>query len=224
MIQLAAIRKPSRAERSLAVRRRLFDAAAKIVGERGYAEASVARITQEAGVAQGTFYNHFASRQALLDSLLPELGAQMARAIQDRTAAIRPEEQRELARFQAWFDYLAENPGFLRILNEAEFAAPEAFRRHIANIAGPYHRILIRARDRGELGQFSDGELEVVVHMLMGARSYLGQRFGPAQPAGGAVISAYARLLACGLFGPETHDQKRTRGPREEPHCLPSVA
>ena len=197
----AAIRKPSRAERNAAVRRRLFNAAAKIVGLRGYAEASVARITQEAGVAQGTFYNHFACRQALLDTLLPELGQQMAHAIQARTAQVRPEAARELARFQAWFDYLADNPGFLRILNEAEFAAPEAFRRHIANIAGPYHRILIRARDWGELGPFSDAELEVVVHMLMGARSYLGQRFGPAQPAGGAVMSAYARLLAGGLFG-----------------------
>jgi AcrR family transcriptional regulator len=196
-----AIRKPSRAERNQAVRQRLFDAAVKIVGLRGYAEASVARITLEAGVAQGTFYNHFASRQALLDSLLQELGQQMAHVIQSRTAAIRPEEQRELARFQAWFDYLSENPGFLRILNEAEFAAPEAFRRHITNIAGPYHRILIRARDRGELGAFSDLELEVVVHMLMGARSYLGQRFGPKQAANGAVMSAYARLLASGLFG-----------------------
>ena len=195
MNQHTALRKPSRAERNQAVRQRLFDAAARIVGERGYAEASVARITAEAGVAQGTFYNHFASRQALLDSLLPELGQQMAHAIQSRTAAIVPEQQRELARFQAFFDYLSENPAFLRILNEAEFAAPEAFRRHIANIAGPYHRILVRARDRGELGAFSDLELEVVVHMLMGARSYLGQRFGPTQPADGAVMGAYARLL-----------------------------
>lgn len=211
----AAIRKPGRAERNQTLRRRLFDAAAKIVGERGYAEASVARITQAAGVAQGTFYNHFASRQALLDTLLPELGQQMAHAIQDRTAAIRPEAPRELARFEAWFDYLAENPGFLRILNEAEFAAPDAFQRHIANIAGPYHRILIRARDRGELGAFSDAELEVVVHMLMGARSYLGQRFGPAQLPDGAVMRAYARLLAGGLFG---------EGPRDPPECPPSVA
>jgi len=205
----AAIRKPSRAERNQAVRQRLFDAAARIVGERGYAEASVARITAEAGVAQGTFYNHFASRQALLDSLLPELGQQMAHAIQSRTAMVRPEKLRELARFQAFFDYLSENPGFLRILNEAEFAAPEAFRRHIANIAGPYHRILIRARDRGELGAYSDAELEVVVHMLMGARSYLGQRFGPEQPAGGAVMSAYARLLADGLFGTATQQSRQ---------------
>ena len=43
------------------------EAATKIVGKYGYAEASVARITDEAGVAQGTFYNHFENRQELLD-------------------------------------------------------------------------------------------------------------------------------------------------------------
>ncbi|WP_299104437.1 helix-turn-helix domain-containing protein [uncultured Bradyrhizobium sp.] len=32
------------------------------LGRYGYAEASVARITDEAGVAQGTFYNHFENR------------------------------------------------------------------------------------------------------------------------------------------------------------------
>ena len=38
--------KLSRAERNYEVKRRLFDAAAKIVGRLGYAEASVARITE----------------------------------------------------------------------------------------------------------------------------------------------------------------------------------
>src|SRR6202000_312244 len=121
---------------------------------------------------------------ALLDSLLPALGMEMARHIQDRTEAITPEAARESARFQAFFDYLRENPGFLRILNEAEFAAPEAYRRHIENMAAPYQRILARARDRGELGDYSDAELETIVHILMGARSYLSQRYGADEAIG----------------------------------------
>ncbi len=182
------------------MRKRLFDAAARIVGELGYAEASIARITMAAGVAQGTFYKHFPSRQALLDELLPALGEEMVHFIQDRTAAIRPELAREIARFRAFFDYLRDNPDFLRILNEAEFAAPDAFRRHIANMAGPFQRILSKARDRSELADFSEAELEVVVHMLMGARSYLSQRYGAAQSDDAAVFSAYAKLLKRGLF------------------------
>jgi len=170
------------------------------VGEFGYAEASVARITELAGVAQGTFYNHFASRQALLDSLLPRLGKEMAHYIQARTEAIRPESAREVARFRTFFDYLKENPGFLRILNEAEFAAPEAYRQHIENMAAPFQRILQRARGRDEVGQFSDAELEVVVQILMGARSYLSQRYASDEPVEDHVFSAYAKLLEHGLF------------------------
>lgn len=180
------------------MRRRLFEAAARIVGDLGYAEASVARITDLAGVAQGTFYNHFASRQALFDELLPTLGLEMAHFIQERTRDICPESAREIARFRAFFDYLRENPGFHRILNEAEFAAPVAFQKHIDNMAGPYRRMLRSARDKGEVGGFSDPEIEVVVHILMGARSYLSQRFSGV--ADEALFGAYARLLRNGLF------------------------
>ena len=37
----------------------------------------ISLITQRAGVAQGTFYNHFKTRQDLLDQLLPALGKDM---------------------------------------------------------------------------------------------------------------------------------------------------
>lgn len=189
----------TRAERNEDVKRRLFEAARHIVGKLGYAEASVARITEMAGVAQGTFYNHYPNRQALLDSLLPSIGQEMTRYIQDRTEAVGPEADRETARFRAFFDYLAENAGFLRILNEAEFSAPEAYRQHMENMAAPFQRILGRARDRGELQGYSDAELEVVVHILMGARSYLSQHYGSG-PLDEAVFNAYARLLRGGLF------------------------
>lgn len=125
----------------------------------------------------------------------------MAHFIQIRTDGIRPEAAREIARFQAFFEYLRENPGFLRILNEAEFAAPVAFQRHLENMAAPYQRILKRARERGELVAFDDAELEVVVHILMGARGYLSQRFAASDRVDEAVFSAYAKLLNGGLFG-----------------------
>ncbi|MBU6269054.1 MAG: TetR/AcrR family transcriptional regulator, partial [Sphingomonadales bacterium] len=158
--------------------------------------------TARAGVAQGTFYNHYESRQALFDALLPALGQEMARFIQQQTEAVQPESARETARFAAFFAYLAAHPGFLRILNEAEFAAPVAYAAHIANIAGPFQRILARARERGEIGAFSDAELGVVVHILMGARGYLAQRQAAGQPVEPHVLSAYAKLLGGGLFTP----------------------
>jgi AcrR family transcriptional regulator len=196
--------KLTRIERNQEMKRRLFRAASQIVGQRGYAQTSIARITELAGVAQGTFYTHFANRQALLDELLPTLGLEMVKFIQDRTETIRPESARETARFRAFFDFLAENPGFLRVLNEAEFAAPEAFHRHIANITAPYQRILQRARKRGELRDFDDAQIEAVVHILIGARGYLSQRYGRSMPVDAVVFRAYAKLLQGGLFPTDT--------------------
>ncbi|HEY8572478.1 TetR/AcrR family transcriptional regulator [Phenylobacterium sp.] len=199
-----ARRKISRQERNEEVRRSLFRAAGEIVGERGYEEASISRITERAGVANGTFYNHFETRQELLDQLLPSLGEEMIEFIRQRTRDVRPERDRELARFRAFFEFLVENPGFLRILNEAEFSAPEAYRQHIQNVSLPYLRILQRARGAGETRDFTDAELEAVVHILIGARGYLSQRYayaeGGARLPDEAVFDAYAKLLIGGLF------------------------
>ena len=79
------VTKLNRVERNAWTKQKIFDAATKIVGKYGYAEASVARITEAAGVAQGTFYNHFENRQELLDQLLPKIGMVMVRFIRERT-------------------------------------------------------------------------------------------------------------------------------------------
>lgn len=198
--------KLTRAERNELTRQKLFDAARKVVGRLGYAEASVARITAEAGVAQGTFYNYFETRQELLDELLPEIGKDMLRFIGERTRRDVSETERESDRFRAFFDYLKEVPEFLRILNEAELFAPAGYRRHIETVASSYARLLRRGRDRGEVQAFTDEEIEVLVHMFMGARGYLSQRYAYAENSVATVpdhvLSAYGKLLSGGLFLP----------------------
>jgi AcrR family transcriptional regulator len=196
--------KLSRAERNEATKRKLFDAAAKVVGRHGYAEASVARITSEAGVAQGTFYNHFTNRQELLDQLLPTIGQDMVRFIRERTRSDGVEALKEADRFGAFFAFLKEVPEFLRILNEAEFFAPAGYQLHLDLVAATYSRLFKRGRDKGEVGDFSDDEIEALVHMFMGARGYLSRRYAYDAESVHAVpdhvLSAYAKLLGGGLF------------------------
>jgi AcrR family transcriptional regulator len=197
------VTKLNRVERNAWTKRKIFDAATKIVGKFGYAEASVARITEEAGVAQGTFYNHFESRQELLDQLLPKIGIDMVRFIRDRTGTAQ-EAQQEIERFAAFFDFIREVPEFLRILNEAEFFAPSGYQKHLDNIVVAYVRILQRARDAEAITDFSDQEFEAVVYMLMGARGYLSQHYsysgGKVTAVPDHVISAYQKLMTRGLF------------------------
>ncbi|HUN99350.1 MAG TPA: helix-turn-helix domain-containing protein, partial [Bradyrhizobium sp.] len=87
------VTKLNRVERNAWTKQKIFDAATRIVGRYGYAEASVARITEQAGVAQGTFYNHFDNRQELLDQLLPKIGQDMVRFIRERTGTAHAARQ-----------------------------------------------------------------------------------------------------------------------------------
>src|SRR6478736_10176158 len=194
----AKVTKLNRVERNAWTKQKIFDAATKVVGKYGYAEASVARITEEAGVAQGTFYNHFQSRQELLDQLLPKIGIDMVHFIRERTGTAHAARQ-EIERFSAFFDFIREVPGFLRILNEAEYFAPIGYQKHLDNIATAYVRILRRARQAGVIVDYSDEEFEAIVDMFMGARGYLSRRYsyaaGKVTAVPDHVISAYEKLI-----------------------------
>jgi AcrR family transcriptional regulator len=200
------VAKLNRVERNAWTKRKIFDAATRMVGKYGYAEASVARITEEAGVAQGTFYNHFESRQELLDQLLPKIGIDMVHFIRERTGTAHAARQ-EIERFSAFFEFIREVPEFLRILNEAEYFAPIGYQKHLDNIATAYVRILRRARLAGAIVDFSDEEFEAIVHMFMGARGYLSRRYsnagGKVTAVPDHVISAYQKLVTRGLFTPD---------------------
>jgi AcrR family transcriptional regulator len=201
----AKVTKLNRVERNAWTKQKIFDAATKVVGKYGYAEASVARITEEAGVAQGTFYNHFENRQELLDQLLPKIGIDMVQFIRARTSTADAARQ-EIERFSAFFDFICEVPEFLRILNEAELFAPNGYQKHLDNISTAYVRILKRARLAGAIVDYSDKEFEAIVHVLMGARGYLSRQYTYSADGVSAVpthvISAYRKLVTRGLFSP----------------------
>jgi AcrR family transcriptional regulator len=203
----AKVAKLNRVERNAWTKQKIFEAATKVVGRYGYAEASVARITEQAGVAQGTFYNHFVNRQELLDQLLPKIGIDMVHFIADRTGTGHAARQ-EIERFSAFFDFIREVPEFLRILNEAEFFAPAGYQKHLDNIVIAYVRILQRARQAGAIVGYSDAEFEAIVHVLMGARGYLSLRYSYSEDGGVVdvpvhVKTAYEKLITRGLIKPE---------------------
>ncbi len=193
----------SRIEKADDTRRALFHAAAKVVGKYGYADASVIRITSEAGVANGTFYNYFETRQHLFDQLLPAHGEEILSFIKKQVGEGTAGIERERLRITAYFEFCVKNPGFLRILNEAEVFAPRAFRNHLNRFADGYIRALKRGVQRGEITGYTEQDLEAVVHMLMGARTYLtalwdrrrGTRSLPSD-----LIEAYLKLLEIPLF------------------------
>ena len=163
----------ARAQRLERTRRDLLRAATAVIGEVGYEKASIARITSRAKVAQGTFYSYFKSRQDLFDRLLPAVGEDMLARITDRMHGATDLMDVEERGVRGLFKYIVENPGFYRLLNEAETLAPKAHRAHFTNVTEGYIRALRVAWKKGELAGYNEREIEVLAYLLMGMRSYL---------------------------------------------------
>jgi AcrR family transcriptional regulator len=188
----------ARGERTL---RKILDAAREEFGERGFAESSIVGITRRAGVALGTFYTYFDSKEALFQALVRDMSAQVrdhvAPVLRDAAGTIEG-EGRALESF-LWF--AREHRDVYRIIDEAEFVDPNAYREHYETTATRIAARLIAGRDRGEIAAaYSDEELEILAWALMGANVFLGLRFAVWSSTDPKLVAdATNKLLRSGL-------------------------
>ena len=102
-------------------REELLRAATRVFAKRGYRAASISDIIKAAGVARGTFYLYFRSKQdilfAVIDDLREQQKAFIAQLSQQEGSVARP-DPREQARqgFLAWLRFYDQRRDALKIL------------------------------------------------------------------------------------------------------------
>src|SRR6266508_4796918 len=84
---------PSPAPAADLTRQRLIRAALELFTTRGYHDTTTAQIAKKAGVAEGTIYRHFPSKQQLLNELYRAALRWAAKLVQDAEAAEKPRVQ-----------------------------------------------------------------------------------------------------------------------------------
>lgn len=197
----------TREDRAARTREQLLISAARVVGEHGYRDASIQRITADAGMAQGTFYLYFESRQALFDELLPHFGLHMLEVVRERAHGAKGFFEVEEIGVRTVFQYLFDNPWFWRVLNEAEVEAPNAWARHHSEVTSRYTKFLQRARAEGEITAYAESELGTLAYLLIAARDYLYlYHLAKADRSMGipdSVIRTYIQFLRHGLGSPK---------------------
>lgn len=185
--------KAPRTARGRATLRRLLDAAAAEFGERGFHEASISGITRRAGTALGSFYTYFDSKEAIFTALVKDMSARVAGAAATAMASGTGGVEREREVLGAFLDFAREHKEIYRIIDEAEFAAPDNYRAHYADAAA---RIAMRLDEGVAAGEIAPGDNEVRAWAIMGMNVFLGLRFAvwdSARPV--AEVAAIAGAL-----------------------------
>jgi AcrR family transcriptional regulator len=160
--------------RGVETRQRLLDASEAVFGALGYHDASIVKVTEAAGVGQGTFYLYFASKKDVFDELVRDLNRRVRHAMKEASSQGETRLESELLGFGAYFRFTAEHPALYRIIRQAEFVSPEMLHYHYDKLAEGYVEGLRESMARGELG---DIDPEVSAWALMAAGELLGMRF-----------------------------------------------
>jgi AcrR family transcriptional regulator len=164
-----------RTERGRRTLRALLDAAAAEFGERGFHDASIARITARAGVALGTFYTYFDSKEAVFRALVRDMSSQVRATVGPQILDAPDRLSGERLGLTAFLDFVRTHKGLYRILDEAEFVDPASWRAHYEETVAGYVASLTAAAERGEVR----GDVgEVHAWAIVGMNVFLGLRYG----------------------------------------------
>lgn len=155
-------------------RQRLLDAAEQTFGDLGYHDASIVKITEAAGVSQGTFYLYFGSKQEVFQELVLDLNRRVRHAMAEGAATGRTRAEQERGGFRGFFGFTAQHPALYRVIRQAEFASPATLQEHYRRIAEGYVQGL---RQAAEAGEITRADPEVLAYVLMAVGEMIGMRW-----------------------------------------------
>ena len=174
MNQHSYIGKKPKTKRGRETRNRLLEAAEIEFGEKGYHEAAISGITARAGVALGTFYVYFASKEEIFRALVAFMGTLTRQWIAERVGDSPDRITAEERGIEAFIEFVRLHRNLYRIVSEAQFVAEDAFRDYYTVFANAYRDNLARA---GASGEIRAGDYEVWAWSLIGTAVFLGMRF-----------------------------------------------
>lgn len=189
-------------DRGRETKQRILQAAERVFGEQGYHDASITRIVQDAGIAQGTFYLYYRSKRDVFIEVVRYLATELRDAIHAATQGLSSRTEVEEQGFWAFFRFVERHPLSYRIVRQAEFVDLETFRAYYQNLAKGYQRGLEAAMAAGE---FVPRDAEALAYALMGIGDFVGMRYVLFSGGGTVPESALQDLMQFIFYGLKGH-------------------
>ena len=174
MVQVSSTTKAPKTQRGRRTRNRLLEAAEIEFGRKGFHEASISGITYRAGVALGTFYTYFESKEQVFRALVRYMSRRTRERIAEKVVDAPNRLAAERLGIEAFIEFARRHKSIYRIITEAEFVAPEEYREHYKGFGAAYEANLKEAAGRGEI---RSGDFETWSWAIMGSIVFLGMRY-----------------------------------------------
>lgn len=155
-------------------RQHLLSVAEEVFGEKGYFNASIVDITQQAKVAQGTFYNYFPSKQAIFEELVRNMSHSFRSEIREAIKAADSFEESQRIGFRTFFSYVRNHRNLYSIVQQAVMVDEELYRWYYDRLASGYIKGLEEAIGKEEIKQY---DTETIAYCLMGISQFIGMRW-----------------------------------------------
>ena len=156
------------------IRERLLAAAEEIFGRRGFYGASIAEVTRRAGIAQGSFYLHFPSKEAIFRELMRTRGVELRDTLRRSVKGIQKRSDIERVGFIAFFRWIGDHPWFYRVTRQAEFIDPALREGWYREFAQDYAAALAGAMEAGAIDRTDP---EVLGWAIMGMADFIAMRW-----------------------------------------------
>ncbi|GEN36458.1 TetR family transcriptional regulator [Aneurinibacillus danicus] len=163
-----------RTQRGMKTKQKLLDAAEIVFGEKGFHQASIVDITQQAKVSMGTFYTYFESKEDIFRELVMSMQKNMRKAIKIGTQGITDRIELEREGFRIFFQFLQKHRYLYRLFRQAEFVDVELHRSYFETFSRGYISGLQDSMEKGEIRAYNP---ELLAYCFMGIMDYVGMKW-----------------------------------------------
>jgi AcrR family transcriptional regulator len=150
-------------------RNQILDAAATLFAERGFHRATTRDIAEAADVSEGTLYNYFESKDALLLAIMARLGE--VQQMQNQLAMGLPQDARDflMAIMRNSRDFIQQNNAMLQSVLSEILVDPRLRQRYYLDLLFPgIQRTEERLRQRFDQGETTRLDSEAMARILTG--------------------------------------------------------
>ncbi|MBB6482534.1 TetR/AcrR family transcriptional regulator [Spirochaeta isovalerica] len=109
---------------------KLIQSGLSLFGEKGFYHTAVADIVRDSGLAVGTFYTHFESKEMFLNHLVLKLGENTRHYLSEQVAAVEDRLEQEISGLWYFLNYFHDHLEYYSIVREAEFVANEVVNQY----------------------------------------------------------------------------------------------